>query len=349
MQIYKKTNLKAFHTFSIDVSCDVLVIVESTKELITVYKNHDWSALPKLMLGKGSNVLFTEHFHGVVIVNRILGKTVTEDDMFWDLHVNGGEDWPELVEWTIDHGYPGLENLALIPGCCGSAPIQNIGAYGKEFKDVCQYVDVLSLESFTVQRLTIEECKFGYRDSVFKHDLFGKVMIIAVGIRLNKKWQPMVSYGNLGDIPSEELTSRRIFDEVSHVRMSKLPDPFVVGNAGSFFKNPVITKHQYQQLLNQYPNLIAFPFGEEMKLAAGWLIDQCGLKGYQMGGAKVHSKQALVLINENNASAEEVILLAAHVRQTVLQKFAVKLEHEVRFMGSAEETSLTELVERKGE
>lgn len=345
MQIYKKTSLKPFHTFSVDISCEILVIVESIEELISVYQNSEWALLPKLMLGKGSNLLFTEHFNGVVVVNRILGKTITESETEWNLHVSGGEDWPELVEWTVNQDLPGLENLALIPGCAGSAPIQNIGAYGIEFKDVCQYVDVLSLDDFTVRRLSAEECQFGYRDSVFKHALYEKVIIIAVGIRLNKSWQPVVSYGSLSDISSDELSSKRIYDEVCQVRMSKLPDPAEVGNAGSFFKNPVVSMQEHQRLHHQYPKVVAYPFGDKMKLAAGWLIDQCGLKGYQLGGARVHSNQALVIINQSDATANDVLRLAAHVRDTVYKKYGVLLEHEVRFMGARLETSLNKLIE----
>lgn len=346
MQIYKKANLKPFHTFSIDVSCEVLVIIESKEELISVYKDPQWSSLPKLMLGKGSNLLFTQHYNGVVIVNRIKGITVSEDSNNWLLHVNGGEDWPKLVEWSVKQGMAGLENLALIPGCAGSAPIQNIGAYGKEFKDVCQYVDVLHLDDLSEQRLSADECLFAYRDSIFKQSLYNRVVIMAVGIKLDKEWQPLVNYGSLADIPAQHLTPQRVFDEVCQVRMSKLPDPAVMGNAGSFFKNPVVSVSQYQTLLQQFPDLVAFPFAGEMKLAAGWLIDKSGLKGQQVGGAQVHQKQALVLINHDKASAEDIVALAEHVRQVVYDKFSVSLEHEVRFMDGQQETSLLALIER---
>lgn len=346
MQIYKKANLKPFHTFSIDVTCEILVIVESKEELISVYKDPQWSSLPKLMLGKGSNLLFTQHYNGVVVVNRIEGITVEEEENNWLLHVNGGEDWPNLVEWSVKQGIAGLENLALIPGCAGSAPIQNIGAYGKEFKDVCQYVDVMYLDDFSEQRLSVDECLFSYRDSIFKGSLYNKVVIMAVGLKLAKEWQPLVNYGSLADIPPQQLTPMRVFDEVCKVRMSKLPDPAVTGNAGSFFKNPVISLSQYQNLVKKFPDLVAFPFGDEMKLAAGWLIDKSGLKGQQVGGAQVHQNQALVLINHDKASASDIVSLAEHVRQVVYSKFAVSLEHEVRFMGNQQETSLTALIER---
>ncbi len=344
MQIYKKANLKPYHTFAIDVTCEFLVIVESIDELKFVFSNPEWSAFNKLMLGKGSNLLFTEHYNGVVIVNRILGKTVDEDEHFWRLHINGGEDWPNLVAWSVENGYLGLENLALIPGCAGSAPIQNIGAYGVEFKDICDYVDIMSLSDFTVTRLSNEECIFSYRDSVFKNQLYGQVVIVAVGLKLSKQWQAVTNYGNLKSIPAPQLTAKRVFDEVCQVRMSKLPDPAVTGNAGSFFKNPMISQQMYQDLKLKFPDIVAYPTDGAVKLAAGWLIDQCKLKGHQIGGAQVHPNQALVLVNRDNASALDIVRLAAFVRTKVFEKYQVELEHEVRFMNSTGETTLTQLV-----
>ena len=191
------------------MTCEVLVIVETTDELLSVYRNQEWAGLPKLVLGKGSNMLFTAHYEGVIIVNRVTGIAVSENDNDWLLHVGGGEDWPDLVKWCLDRGYYGLENLALIPGCAGSAPIQNIGAYGVELKDVCDYVDVLDLESLETSRLTNAECQFGYRDSVFKKELYGRSVILAIGLRLPKKWQPVVNYGSLKSISAEDLSPVR--------------------------------------------------------------------------------------------------------------------------------------------
>jgi len=343
MQIYKKASLKQYHTFSIDVSCEVLILVDSVDELISVYRSSEWAELPKLVVGKGSNLLFTEYFHGVVIVNRILGKSVSEEQDNWLLHIMGGEDWPELVAWATENGYAGLENLALIPGCAGSAPIQNIGAYGVEFKDVCDYVEVLSLQNLSLSRLTAEECQFGYRDSIFKQAQYGKVVITSVGLKLAKEWKAVVDYGSLRDIPEAELSASRVFNEVCKVRQSKLPDPEVLGNAGSFFKNPVVSLEKHAELKQQFPDIVAFPAGNGMKLAAGWLIDKCELKGHTIGGAQVHSEQALVLVNRENATAEDVLTLADYVRNKVKQKYQVTLEHEVRFMGTENETSLSEI------
>ncbi|RTZ14675.1 UDP-N-acetylmuramate dehydrogenase [Vibrio aquaticus] len=346
MQITANADLRPYHTFSISQQCAFLVEINSIDELKQVYLNAEWSALPKLVLGKGSNMLFTEKYQGMVIINSLLGKEVTESDTHWHLHISGGEDWPSLVQWTVESGYPGLENLALIPGCAGSAPIQNIGAYGVELKDICEYVDVLCLESLTVKRLSAAECQFGYRDSIFKHSLYQKAVIIAVGLKLAKDWQPNIEYGPLRSLASLDLTAQQIFDRVRQIRMKKLPDPAVTGNAGSFFKNPVISKDHFEQLKNQFSDIVAYPADNGMKVAAGWLIDQCQLKGTSVGGAQVHPMQALVLINQNNATAEDVIQLAAKVRTAVLNRYQIELEHEVRFMGAKQETYLQDILEK---
>ena len=349
MQIKANADLSQYHTFAISQQCDFLVEAHSIADLIAIYQSPKWVHLPKLMLGRGSNMLFTQPFHGVVILNRLQGKAVTETDTAWHLHIAGGEDWPSLVKWSVSKGYPGLENLALIPGCCGSAPIQNIGAYGTELQDVCEYVDVLDLEDFTEQRLSAESCQFGYRDSIFKRELQGKVIITAIGLKLNKAWQANIEYGPLRALAEEyhAVNAQTIFDRVCQVRMEKLPDPNKIGNAGSFFKNPLIPMTQFEQLKQQFPEIVAYSAGNEMKVAAGWLIDQCQLKGFTVGGAQVHPKQALVLINANQASADDVVNLAAHIRDSVFQRYQIKLEHEVRFMGAVAETNLDTILEQR--
>lgn len=344
MQILANADLSPFHTFSIPQTCHYLVEVESIDEIIQVFQSPDWAELPKLMLGKGSNMLFTETYQGVVIANKLFGKSVSESEEYWHLHIAGGEDWPSLVKWAVENDYNGLENLALIPGCAGSAPIQNIGAYGVELKDVCEYVDLLCLESLTTKRLTAEECQFGYRDSIFKHALYGKVVITAVGLKLAKSWQPNLEYGPLKELKAETVTAKAIFERVCQIRMEKLPDPNQIGNAGSFFKNPVITVEHYEKLKADHPNLVAYPAIDGMKVAAGWLIDQCELKGASVGGAQVHPKQALVLVNKSHATAQDVLKLARTVCQAVKDKYQIVLEHEVRFMGAKAETNLQQLI-----
>ncbi|MBD1557472.1 UDP-N-acetylmuramate dehydrogenase [Vibrio sp. S9_S30] len=347
MQIYKNNSLKPFHTFGLDVQCRHMVVIESIDDLKEAYANPEWVELPKLILGKGSNVLFTQDFLGVVLLNRLRGKSVIESDTHFHLHAQGGEDWPEFVEWTLEHGYFGLENLALIPGCIGSAPIQNIGAYGVELKDICEYVDIYCIESRKIRRLTNHECQFGYRDSIFKHELKDKAIVVSVGLKVAKNWTPKAQYGALAELAKEDQTALNIYKRVCDIRRSKLPDPCKQGNAGSFFKNPVISQDRFDSLESIYPDIVGYPAKEGVKLAAGWLIDHANLKGEKIGGAMVHPKQALVLVNAEKATSNDVISLAAYVRQAVLDKYQVELEHEVRFIGRFGETYLAECLKEK--
>lgn len=346
MQVHHNANLKSYHTFAIDQTCHYLAVAESVADLIALHQLEPWKSEPKLMLGKGSNVLFTEPYQGLVIVNRLMGIEYSQDSDFHYLHVAGGEDWPSLVKWSIEQNIPGLENLALIPGCAGSAPIQNIGAYGIEFSEVCQYVDYLCLSSFTIKRLSSSDCKFGYRDSIFKRQLYTKAIVVAVGLKLAKQWQPLLSYGPLQALP-QGCHAQDVYHAVCEVRKAKLPDPMVLGNAGSFFKNPIIDARHFKILQQKFPDLVAYATQQGMKLAAGWLIDKAGLKGYQIGGAQVHPQQALVIVNHGQATARDVIELANKVRSTVQDMFDVHLEHEVRFMGAIAETQLDKVVEIK--
>lgn len=340
MNVLKNVNLRPYHTFGVELNADYLALFESVSDLIQIYQNPQWENLPKLVIGKGSNVLFTENYHGIVLINQMYGIDVKEDNQNIYLHVCAGEDWPSLVQWSIEQGYNGLENLALIPGCAGSAPIQNIGAYGVELKDVCEYVEYLDLTDLQVKRLSAKACKFGYRDSIFKGELYGQVVITALGLKLSTQWQPKLSYGPLKAVEDELTTAQAVFERVCAIRRSKLPDPAKIGNAGSFFKNPTISIEKFKQLKSQHPDLGGYENEQGIKIAAGWLIDRCGLKGYQVGGAQVHEKQALVLINSNQATAQDVLQLAQDVKINVFEKFGVVLEHEVRFMGASEETRL---------
>ncbi|MFN1621145.1 UDP-N-acetylmuramate dehydrogenase [Vibrio rotiferianus] len=343
MEIKKLASLKAFHTFGIEQTCAYLAVAESVDDVIQLFQDKAYQDVPKLFLGKGSNMLFTQPYEGMVIINRLMGKTITEEDEHYLLHIAGGEDWPDLVKWCVEQGMGGVENLALIPGCAGSAPIQNIGAYGLELQDICEYVDILDLDSFEIKRMSAEECQFGYRDSIFKHELYEKCFITAIGLKLPKQWQAINQYGPLQSIPEEELSPLSIFERVCQVRMEKLPDPAKVGNAGSFFKNPVISQDHYDLLIQQHSNMVAYPTQNGMKVAAGWLIDQCGLKGASVKGAQVNPLQALVLTNVNNCSADDVVELASLVKKTVWDKYQIELEHEVRFMNRTGETNLADI------
>ena len=339
------TSLKPFNTFGIQANASRIVIAETVEQLKDAWSEAVAANMPVLILGEGSNVLFLEDYSGTVIINRISGIEVTEENDAWYLHVGAGENWHHLVENTLQQGMPGLENLALIPGCVGSSPIQNIGAYGVELKNVCHYVDCIDLISGEMHRLDNSQCQFGYRDSIFKHEYQSHYAIIAVGLRLPKQWQPVLSYGDLARLDAENVTPQEVFDAVCHMRMTKLPDPRVNGNAGSFFKNPVVDAEQASILLAAFINIPHYPQPDgSIKLAAGWLIDQCQLKGYKVGGATVHQQQALVLINESGASSLDVVGLAHLVRQRVGEKFNVWLEPEVRFIGTCGEVSAVETI-----
>ncbi|WP_421182891.1 UDP-N-acetylmuramate dehydrogenase [Aeromonas enteropelogenes] len=344
MKLNANASLLSLNTLALDAHCLWLAEVEQVADLGNLRADPQLGSLPRLTLGGGSNVLFTTDFLGLVILNRLKGIEMQDGGDHWLLHVAAGEDWHQLVCHALQQGWHGLENLALIPGTVGAAPVQNIGAYGVELATFCDYVDAFNWQSGEMERIAADQCRFGYRDSIFKHEYQDTHLITAVGLRLPKAWQPVAGYGPLAAL-GEYPTAQAIFDTVCATRMAKLPDPAVLGNAGSFFKNPVVPAELAQRLKQQYPQMPSYPAGDgEAKLAAGWLIDQCGLKGFAIGRAAVHQEQALVLVNLGGASAMELIALAAHVRDSVEQKFGVVLEHEVRFMGAQGETWLDEVL-----
>jgi UDP-N-acetylmuramate dehydrogenase len=327
------TSLQSLNTFSLAADAAEIIHAQNVEQLIAAWKSAQEKQQPFLLLGEGSNVLFLEDFAGSVVLNRIKGISLTENADEWLLHVGAGENWHHLVCYTLDHNIAGLENLALIPGCVGSAPIQNIGAYGIELQSVCEYVDVLDLQAGKVTRLTSAECQFGYRESIFKHAYKDGYAIISVGLKLKKHWQPKLTYGDLSRLDPETVTPREIFDSVCAMRQNKLPDPAVAGNAGSFYKNPAVDASVAEKISSEYPTMPSYPQANgQIKLAAGWLVEQAGLKGFAIGGAAVHDKQALVLINKDHASSADVRALAKYVRDAVAEKFGIWLEPEVRFI-----------------
>lgn len=334
-------SLKLLNTFAVDVFAHNVAIANTEIELLTLWQESIVKNEPILLLGEGSNVLFLENFNGTVVLNRIKGIVASEDVDAWHLHVGAGELWHDLVIYTLDQNMPGLENLALIPGCVGSAPIQNIGAYGIEFHQFCEYVDVIHLVDGKRRRFSAIECQFGYRDSIFKHYFRENYAIVAVGLRLHKAWRPTLNYGELIHLDPNSITPRRIFDTVCVIRRSKIPDPKLIGNAGSFFKNPIVdanTAHRLQTLYPDAPNYLQTD--GRVKFAAGWLIDHCQLKGYRIGDAAVHNNQALVLINVGQATGSDIMALAKHVHQKVAEKFSIRLESEVRLIGAEGEVVL---------
>ncbi|WWP00864.1 MAG: UDP-N-acetylmuramate dehydrogenase [Candidatus Dasytiphilus stammeri] len=344
--LINKNNLMYFNTLRINVKAAKIVIINTLKQLIKAWKESQVNNLPILLLGEGSNILFLEDYQGTVIINRLRGINITEHIDSWHLHVSSGEIWHLLVEDTLKKGILGLENLAMIPGCVGSAPIQNIGAYGVEFDNFCEYVELFDLANHRQFRLFAKECQFKYRDSIFKHDYRKNYYFItAVGLSINKNWSPNLTYSCLSNLNPQTVTAQQIFDTVCHIRRNKLPNPRFIGNAGSFFKNPIIDVEQASNLLGKFPRIPYYIESHgKVKMAAGWLIEQCNLKGYRKGGAAVHRQNAMVLINEKHATGWDIARLARQVRQQVGDKFNIWLEPEVRFISMNGEVNALEVI-----
>jgi UDP-N-acetylmuramate dehydrogenase len=289
----------------------------------------------KLILGGGSNILFAQNVEGLVLKNDIEGiEKVQEDDEHVYIKAGAGVRWHHLVLHSIANNWAGLENLSLIPGNVGASPMQNIGAYGVELKDVFYELEAYHLHDKTVVSFTNSDCAFGYRESVFKRQYKNQFIILQVTYKLRKKPSFNTSYGaieqELEHMGIKDLSIQAISQAVINIRTSKLPDPKIIGNAGSFFKNPQIPNSQFQLLKEVYPSIIGYPVGDsDTKLAAGWLIEQCGWKGYRQGDAGCHAKQALVLVNYGNASGNEIFELSEKIIASVTEKFGVVLEREV--------------------
>ncbi|MEM6763674.1 MAG: UDP-N-acetylmuramate dehydrogenase [Bacteroidota bacterium] len=331
----ENVSLKSLHTFHLAVSSKYLLEIDTEEILIEFLMDNVHSSLPLLVLGGGSNMLFTQDYEGIILRNVIKGMRIveeTEDDV--TLEVGGGENWHELVMYCIEKGWGGLENLTLIPGSVGAAPIQNIGAYGVEQKSC--FISLTGIHLSTGQKRTFsaKECQFGYRDSFFKRAGKGKYMICRVVYKLSKRSIVNTSYGSIRD----ELESRKITQPgikevsmvVADIRRSKLPDPEKIGNSGSFFKNPVISQQFFGELQAKYPEIPNYPAGgDNVKLAAAWLIQSCGWKGVRRGDAGVHNQQALVLVNHGNAKGKEIAQLAMDIQSSVKETFGILLEPEV--------------------
>jgi UDP-N-acetylmuramate dehydrogenase len=334
MQIKNHFSLKDFNTFGIDVCATEFVVIKSHQDLLDLIKGRDFTKEKFLLLGGGSNILFTKDFEGLVIKIEIDGiELLKEDDDHVWINAGAGELWHELVVYCIDKGWSGLENLSLIPGMVGAAPIQNIGAYGVEVKDLIEEVIGIDLTEKIFKTISSKECAFEYRSSIFKTALKNKFIITDVVFKLSKKPLLHIEYGSINDELKrkniQHPTIRDISNTVISIRQSKLPDPKTIGNAGSFFKNPVVTHEKLEELKVSYPTIVSYPFGKEFKLAAGWLIEQAGWKGFKEGNVGCHEKQALVLVNFGNASGMEILQLAEKIQQSVFNKFNVELEMEV--------------------
>lgn len=338
MQIQQNISLKNYNTFGIDVNAQQFVSVSSIDELKWVLTEYNKSE-EKLFLGGGSNMLLTQPIHGLVIHLNIKGKSVVfEDDTFVQVKGFAGENWHEFVLWCLEQGFGGIENLSLIPGNLGSAPIQNIGAYGVELRDVMISCDVLDLRDFSVKTLTNKECQFGYRESIFKQKEKGNFIVLSVILQLTKNNHILhTSYGAINDelekMGISQPSIKDISNAVINIRRSKLPDPKDIGNSGSFFKNPVISSEKYQTLKAIFPDMPQYPVSEkEVKVPAGWLIEKAGFKGKTLGNYGVHKKQALVLVNYGGANGSDILNLARLIQKTIFRIFGIEIETEVNIL-----------------
>lgn len=324
-------SLKNYNSFGIEVETEFFAAISNEAELIEVLKSN--GNKPFRVLGGGSNVLLTEDYKGLTLVMQNKGISILEETASHVLiEVQAGENWHELVLWALENDFGGIENLALIPGSVGAAPIQNIGAYGVELSSVFHRCKALDLESLSFNEFDKAACEFGYRSSVFKTHLKGKAIITRVQFKLSKKnHQTHTQYGTLqASLQGKEMSIQNIAASVIAIRKSKLPDPAQIGNSGSFFKNPVIPVNQFKQLQENYPEIPHYPdTADKIKIPAGWLIEKLGYKGKRFGDAGVHEKQALVLVNYGNAKGVELLNLAQQIQEQVLQNFGVQLEVEV--------------------
>lgn len=328
-------SLKHYNTFGIDVNAKAFIDISSTDQLKKVIQDNN-NQLPLFVLSGGSNMLLTKNVEALVLHINTKGiQMVDEDDDFVWIEAQAGEVWHDFVLTTIDRNLGGLENLSLIPGKVGSAPIQNIGAYGVEIKDGMHSLTALNLTTLETETFLNTDCQFGYRESVFKQDLKGQYIITSVTFKLKKEPHTIhTSYGAIQEQLQQMMVSNPTIKEVSKaviaIRQSKLPDPKEIGNSGSFFKNPVIDKSLYQSLLEKNPTIPHYPVNDfQVKVPAGWLIEQAGLKGFRKGDAGVHTKQALVLVNYGNANGQELIDMATHVQKSVFDKFKITIAPEV--------------------
>jgi len=332
-------SLKAYNTFGVDAKARYFAAVNSVEELIKTLKFSNAQELPHLFLGGGSNILFTEDFEGLAIQLDLKGiseEFSNKNEVL--VTAQAGENWHEFVLFCLNKNYGGLENLSLIPGNVGTSPMQNIGAYGTEIKDVFVSCKVLNLETLKVETFDLEKCRFGYRDSIFKQEGKGKFVILEVTFKLTRENHVIkTEYGaiktELENLGIEKPTIQDISKAVINIRQSKLPDPKVLGNAGSFFKNPTVPLAQFEDLKLKFENIQGYPNGNFVKVPAGWLIEQCGWKGKQIGNVASHKLQSLVIINATgNATGKEIFDFSTMIIESVKEKFGIELEREVNII-----------------
>ena len=324
-------SLKHLHTFATEAACQQLITIYSAQDIFKYLADQRTNFM---ILGGGSNVLFAADFDGDVLLNRIKGiEVVDEDENGLLVSLGSGEIWHTFVMWAVGHGLWGVENLALIPGTVGAAPMQNIGAYGVEQNKIFHSLEAIDLEEGTRRVFFKEECEFGYRDSLFKKAAKNRYFITRVNYLLSKQPDPILGYADVASrLEGKEITPKAIAREIIDIRMNKLPDPEKVGNAGSFFKNPVVDKKIADKLREVYPTMPCYNAGDQIKIAAGWLIEQCGFKGKVNGNTGTYVNQALVLVNHGQASGNEIYQYAVNIREAVNEKFGIALEMEVNII-----------------
>ncbi len=335
--ILENVSLKSYNSFSIDAKARYFCEINHVEQLKELLSNHCWKKIPKLILGEGSNILLTQDFDGLVLKNRINGieKIKEDSDHVW-VTAGAGENWHHFVMYCIENGYGGVENLSLIPGTVGAAPMQNIGAYGVEINQVFDSLTALNIENTKTQVFLHQECQFGYRESIFKNRIKNQFIITDVTFRLSKKPHFHIEYGALKQLLSgrpEELNIKVISDAVIQIRTQKLPDPKVIGNAGSFFKNPIVPSVYFEKLRQQFPEIPHFPVDTVYyKVPAAWLIEQCQWKGYRQGDIGVHQHHALVLVNYGQGKGKDLYQLALEIQRSVLEKFSIEILPEVNII-----------------
>lgn len=336
MLIQSDFSLKNYNTFGINAKAKHFAEFQNLEDLIFLLEK--FNNIPQLILGGGSNILFTQDFEGIVLLNDLQGvEKIDENESHVWLKAGAGVNWHDFVRFCLENNWAGVENLSLIPGTVGAAPMQNIGAYGIEIKDVIENVIALEIKTGKLHVFSNEDCKFGYRESIFKHEAKNKFIIAAVTFRLSKNPQFNITYGAIADtlkaLQIQELSIKAISQAVCHIRLSKLPNPAEIGNAGSFFKNPEISKAHFEKLKAKFSEIVSYPASENLvKIPAGWLIEQAGWKGNRFGEVGVHAKQALVLVNYGNGTGKEILALAQQIQVSVLEKFEIQLVMEVNII-----------------
>ena len=338
MNVLENHPLDKLNTFGINVRSKYLVEVSSIDEILEIIESEKFKNLKKLVLGGGSNVLFTKDYNGLIILNKIKGKEVTyQDTDCVKLLIGAGENWHELVMYTVENGWGGIENLSLIPGNTGTAPMQNIGAYGVEIKDTFIELEALEISTGKIEKFNKEKCKFGYRESIFKNEKKNKYIILNITLKLNKNPKINVSYGEIkNDLRNNNIQSPTVKDvseAIISIRKRKLPDPKKIGNSGSFFKNPVVDLNKLKSLQEKYPNIVNYQINKnEFKIAAGWMIEKAGWKGKTINNYGVHENQSLVLVNYGNAKGIEIYNLSEKIIIDIKEKFGILLVREVNII-----------------